>query len=94
MFMKRILKDKALVKTIKYRILAGVGGALIMLAVTGANPIAITAGGLAGEVYRTGAYYWMEINEKPKEKEPKQPELELHEYHKKYGVDELNETRR
>lgn len=59
---------KALKKTITYRILAGVGGALIMLIVTGGNPIAVTTGSLLGEVYRTGAYYF---HEKAWEENPK-----------------------
>lgn len=51
-----MIKDKALKKTITYRIVAGLGGALIVWVFTG-NPYATAGASIAGEVYRSGIYY-------------------------------------
>jgi len=93
---KKILQDKAIRKTITYRIAVLIGAGLIFIGSWFAipNPAgAITSGFIVSEVYRSGIYYAHEkIWEKDKKKEPEQEGL--HEYHKKYGVDELHETRR
>lgn len=54
--MDKIIKDKALKKTITYRIMAGLGGALIVWVFTG-NLVATAGASLAGEAYRSGIYY-------------------------------------
>lgn len=54
--MKRILKDKVVQKTITYRVMAGLGGALIVWIFTG-NPVATAGATLTGEAYRSGIYF-------------------------------------
>lgn len=51
-----MIKDKALKKTITYRIMAGLGGALIVWVFTG-NPYATAGATITGEAYRSGIYF-------------------------------------
>jgi len=64
--MKRLFKDKALQKTVTYRIAAGLGGALIVWLFTG-NITATAGASIAGEAYRSGIYFvhekWWENKE-------------------------------
>ena len=81
---------KALRKTITYRILAFVvgGGTTAAFLLVSPTLMGGATGLIAGEVARSGLYY---IHEKAYEEfdKPKPKEPGLHEYHKKYGVDNI-----
>ena len=87
-FFGLISKDRKIQKSLSFRVFATMGTFAVAYAFTGNF---LVSAPIAGAQAITNTLIYYEHEKYWEKKEPKQPEQpKLHEYHKKYGVDNFN----